>query len=205
LRCRERLRARRRTARIAAHACQRPIRGRVHLLDRPAACPDGDADCLHRRRAFLIEGNVVLAGAERGGFRCVHFIAPSGQASAGFVASAALGPVPDSKAPLAPEALLGTRRFRGRQLGPNIVVIARAPDGTLYAAGDAAWASGQAGEVNVGHVEGVVEAQGDGFVVWDGECEVQGLRRGPYLALRDNLRCGGLNVSFLGLYAREGR
>lgn len=37
------------------------------------------------------------------------------------------------------------------------------------------------------------------------DCKVWMRRVGPWLVVDDNLACGGLNVSFRGVYRREGR
>ncbi|MBV9076797.1 MAG: hypothetical protein JO048_04870, partial [Methylobacteriaceae bacterium] len=86
--------------------------------------------------------------------------------------------------------------------------------------GDATWGAfdpGRArrGAVNVGEIEAewapagptlafalaeagpVPVAQGD-----EADCKVWLARLGPYLVVADNLRCGGANVSFRGVYRR---
>lgn len=183
-----------------------PAGGREYLLDRPASCPAGGAPCPWRRRAFLVGEDAVLAGAERAGFRCVHFVGRGGQHSSGFVPAASLRAATELvDAALSADALLGTWRSKAGVGASNVVAFARGPNGTLVAEGNASWASGRPGDVRTGEFEGAVKLQSDGFAVRSEECEVLGLRRGFYLALRDNAQCGGMNVSFIGLYARDKR
>ena len=37
-----------------------------------------------------------------------------------------------------------------------------------------------------------------------GECKVWMRRLGPYLVASDNLSCGGMNISFTGVYTKSG-
>jgi hypothetical protein len=85
--------------------------------------------------------------------------------------------------------------------------------------GEATWGAGDKGRVsrgavNMGQFDGRAEPR-DGIVLiaekgvasfeaaGDTECAVRMRRLGPYLLVEDNRMCGGLNVTFRGLYVRK--
>jgi hypothetical protein len=162
---------------------------RVHFQDQARACP-AKGGCGWKRKAYLTAGDVVLASAPRAGFRCVYYGSAGGKLSAGFLPVSALRPMADP-AGVSAAVLAG----RWREEGGNSIAIT--------AAGSALRAEGKATyEENVGEFAGKVAPSGNGFTVTDGDCRVTARRRGPYLAVRDNNACGGMNVSFGGLYTR---
>lgn len=162
---------------------------RVHFQDQAKACP-AKGGCGWRRKAYLTAGDVVLASAPRAGFRCVYYGSSTGKLSAGFVPVSALRPMPD---PQGVSAALLTGRWR--EEGGNSITITSA-GGALRAQGKAAY------DQNMGEFAGKLSTSGNGFTVTDGDCKIIARRRGPYLAVSDNNACGGMNVSFGGLYMR---
>ena len=168
----------------------------VRFHDRAEACPASGA-CDWRREAHVIGGDVVLASAEVNGFRCVYAAAPKGDLAAGFLPAAELEPAPDAE-PLTPEFLAG----RWGHLGENQITFTQS-GGALTAEGKANYATADGGE-NSGEFSGAVTLA-DGAARYAGEgCEVTARRRGPFLVVQDNMGCGGMNVSFGGVYTRAG-
>jgi hypothetical protein len=84
-------------------------------------------------------------------------------------------------------------------------------DGQVRVAGDSSWiGSERTGYVNVGHIDGIVALQDDKLSFKDGsedsECRFTITWAGDALVVTDdNLRCGGLNVTFDGRYRRVDR
>jgi hypothetical protein len=180
---------------VATDAALMRIRGadtRAPFYDAPRACPATGA-CAWRREDFLLGGAVVLAQADRDGFRCVAYGIRDGDLVTGFVAADLFEPVAEE--PPTPAFLAGRWRFRGRD-----EVIFTPARHALSARGEA---SRPGPDVDhTGRFAGPVQLRGEGFSVTDRACVVTGRRRGPYLALDDNGRCGGPAVRFQGLYAR---
>lgn len=176
-----------------------------------AACPAATPAC--RQKAFLVPGNVVIAGATRAGFTCVDYIGAKGQDRAGWVASTGL-----ARTPVTPVAAAD---WLGRWIREEASVTLKPGPKTLLAIhGDATWGAMdpdrvKRGAVNIGEIDGAAAPEGAdlAFDVGDkatlpvdqgdaGDCKVWMRRLGPYLLVDDNLQCGGMNVSFRGIYRK---
>ena len=83
-------------------------------------------------------------------------------------------------------------------------------DGQVRVAGDSSWVGNETtGNVNVGNVDGIFALQGNKLFFkggdGDDDCQFTIMFGGDSLQIReDNLKCGGLNVSFDGRYRRVG-
>ena len=189
-------------------------KGKTHFVQSPgpgrAECPGSSPKC--RAPAYLLPGNVVLTAPEvRNGYVCASFINTRGVATNGWLPAAALTAVVTNAADDA--AYLGTW-----QRVEASIKITRAPGG-LTAQGEATWGAGDkrrvaTGAVNMGDFAGKLRRTGDIALVADDDiasfeaapkdrCVVRLRAAGPYLLVEDNRACGGMNVSFSGLYARR--
>ena len=168
---------------------------RVHFQDKAAPCRNS-AGCPWVRAGYVAPGDVVFASAPINGFRCVY-AGSRGRLSAGFVPDAALAPA-DEGGPITPEWLVG----RWANFG-DLILVSATKTGRLAAKGEAVWpgrgAAGPPGP-NFGDFEGKPILSGATVAVTSGVCRVEGRRRGPYLVVSDNEQCGGMNVSFSGIY-----
>ncbi|WP_407529198.1 hypothetical protein [Methylobacterium oryzisoli] len=181
------------------------------------SCPDASLEC--RARAYLVSGDRVLIGARRGSYLCATYLAPGDRkrtdtGRSGWLPAAAVTVAP--AAAVAPEGWLGT----WTRVEATIRVKPGARPGTLAVTGDATWGSldpdrVRRGAVNLGSLEGTVTPSGDALSFAMGEkgtlpvgqgdaadCKVWMRRLGPWLVVDDNNACGGMNVSFRGLYSR---
>ncbi|MCP1546769.1 MULTISPECIES: hypothetical protein [Methylorubrum] len=177
-------------------------------------CPDAGPEC--RERAFLVTGDPVILGERRDGYFCASYRGVKGDlARTGWIPADAVAAEPP--APVALENWLGT----WTQAEGRIAVKRGDKPGTLSIAGDATWGMGspeqiKRGSVHLGEMSGTVAPRGDGASFAMGEketlpvekggaydCKVWLRRLGPWLVVEDNLACGGLNVSFRGVYRRE--
>jgi hypothetical protein len=170
---------------------------RLRMQDRAEACPASGA-CPWRREGYVIGSDVVLASAPVNGFRCVYVGAAStGEILAGFLPADGLEPVEEA-GPVTPEFLAGTWSADDYSR-----IVFRQEGGRTLASGSATY--GEGASTNMGEFEGELALDGPRFSYGDEEgCEVTGVRRGPYLVVRDNNQCGGLNVTFNGIYVRTG-
>jgi hypothetical protein len=89
----------------------------------------------------------------------------------------------------------------GTWSGPTGSLTIAASGDTLSVQGDAAW-HGASGQVHTGELDGPLRADGDALVYQKDGCEARLGREGGRLWVSDNLKCGGMNVSFEGTYAR---
>ena len=175
---------------------------RTYLRSDAPPCPNDSAAC--RGRGYVVPGDVVLTGTTDGAYVCALFPSRNG-GSAGYVRhdEIALQPVP-AGVPLA--AWQGAWRD-----GDNSIAL-RADAGRLTATGEAYWPSAhpspasRPGGPNLGDMSGsatptnnTVEFAGNE----PAECRVSLTLLPPFLLAVDNGNCGGMNVSFTGVYRKQ--
>jgi hypothetical protein len=186
-----------------------------------AGCPSASAACA--ARAFVVGGDVVVVSATAGDYACATFTGPGPKAAStsGFLPRAQLA-APPPEAPInAATAWAGTWQSGDEQT----ITIHAKPDGRIVIQGDATW-GGQdperikRGAVNAGNISAEVSIAGGVAAFTDdggatkpfdvklpddsGVCRVKLWRLGPYLVAADNLGCGGMNVTFTGVYRKTG-
>jgi hypothetical protein len=176
-----------------------------------ADCPGPSAKC--RAKPYLMPGDVVLTSpGGHNGFICASFVNRRGVATHGWLPADRLTPIPANAADDA--AWIGNW-----QRVEASIKITRGKDGALSAEGDATWGAGDKGRVargavNLGEFAGKLRRTGDTALVADDDiasfeaasndsCVVRMRAAGPYLIVEDNRVCGGMNVSFSGLYQRR--
>ena len=175
-------------------------------------CPSADAAC--RDKAYLVAGNAVLVGPARGAFVCATYVGARGATRSGWLPRSALA----EAQPAAPglDAWLGT--WSG---GPeHRIRIARAGSG-LKLEGEATYGAldpdrVRRGAVNLGAFAVEARPDGAGLAFTDGErgvvprfspddaaaCSLRLRLLPPFLVAESNAACGGMNVSFTGIYRR---
>lgn len=163
-----------------------------------SSCPAATAAC--ERKAYLVAGDLVLAGRKRGPFTCVSYQSPLAKKQIwvnGWLPSAALTPVLPMPNPEISD-WVGTWYHPG---GP--IEIRKAKGGKLHVEGGMTVPTAK--DFHNGDFAGDVMPKGDtiAFVDQYGECRVRLQRIGPWLLAVDNSGCGGAGVSFTGLYRRK--
>lgn len=178
-----------------------------------SGCPNDTKRCLGP--AYLTAGNVVLTGPTQGRYICAGFVGARGATTIGWLPSTAIAPSPDAS-----PAMID---WTGHWIAPEQdVTITSAAEGTVSIKGEATWGMDDPdrrnrGGVHTGEIAGTIRPS-NGVVAFtmgdDGTtlpydaadeftCRVRMVRRGPYLVIRDNNACGGVNVTFSGFYRRE--
>jgi len=187
-----------------------------------AGCPSASAACA--TRAFVIGGDAVVVSATAGGYACATFTGPGPKAAStsGFLPREQLAAPPPEPPVNASAAWAGTWQSGDEQT----ITIRRKPDGRFVIEGDATWGGHdpervKRGGVNAGNLSGegsIVDGitafaiDGDGAIkpidlklpADSDACRVKLWRLGPYLVAADNLGCGGMNVTFTGVYRKTG-
>jgi len=156
----------------------------------------------------------VLVGSSVDGFRCAMFRSANGRETRGFLPSAVL--VDQSTAPPALADWVG-RWVRDDEASITIKVEGSA----LTVGGQATWGARdpervRRGGVNTGDIDTVATPRGNLIAIgvgYDGadppdiakvdDCRARLRLFGPYLAVEDNTGCGGMNVTFTGVYLRR--
>ncbi len=154
---------------------------------------------------ILRPGTLVLGSQVVGGHRCVYSVSSRGLLVAGFVPAEHLRQVPDPPSAPLPE-LVGTwasggwHRSKQRRCPPDHFTISVASGGSFDLKGEASWCCGCTNyDTHTGEIEGEVSfANAEGSVA--GDCRLVFRQRGPFLMVGDDQSCGGMNVSFTGIY-----
>ena len=158
------------------------------------------ARCWNLKQSYLVAGDPVIVTSTTPDYRCVTYANPGKRLYWGWLPT---GRVTLIKSGAAPEPLprwLGVWQFRY-----NSITLTSIDGRTVQAKGNAAWV--RAGIANVGEIEASGVPRGDMLILEEGDpsysCVLKLLKIGNVIAAQDNLRCGGLNVSFSGLYSRS--
>lgn len=196
--------------------------GRLHFVKggEQAGCPGASAACV--MGAFVVGGDAVVVSTTSGDYACVTFTGPAPKAvsTSGFLPRAQLG-APTSEPPVnVSAAWTGEWRSGDEQT----ITIKPKGDGRIAIEGEATWGGHdpervKRGGVNAGEIEAEVSiADGAASFAMDDDgntrpfdlklpddrdvCRVKLWRLGPYLVAQDNVRCGGMNVTFTGVYRK---
>ncbi len=174
------------------------------------SCPGTSDKC--RERAYLIGGDVVLTAETHGAFTCATIVNTRGIETSGWLPTALLEPVAHAPIPLAGWHGSWKRIEADIRIKP-------ARTGELEIEGTAAWGSHdpervKRGTIRVGEISGKAKPSGDALFFADapapsfekvpeGTCAVRMRRIASYLLVEDNKSCGGMNVSFTGIYVKR--
>ena len=182
---------------------------------RTPACPSAESTC--KLRAYVVPGDEVLVNATEQPYVCASFKASNGTETRGLLPRTALEVAP--LGPASAEKWVGTWR---RQEG--LIEISRDKD-QLKVSGNATYGGHdpqrvRRGAINTGELEGSGSPKGQllaigydpdrsAFPPTDSaaldDCAARLQLFGRYLVAEDNGKCGGLNVSFTGIYVRADR
>ncbi len=186
-----------RTARVSGRKGSR-----VYFSSDEEGCPGTSAKC--RQKAYLVPGNEVLTSRTFGDWVCAWYQPARGSETVGWLPAHQLGVAePAARPPLA--AWLGAWGFYDNSL--RLTRARRA--GALRVEGDATWVGVNPGNVHVGEVSGEAAPAGNVLEVGGGggeyDCRLKLRLVGSYLVASDNRQCGGVNVTFDGVYRRKGK
>ena len=168
-------------------------------------------------KAFVMPGDVVVVGQVFDAAACAVFVNAKGQVTTGLLPNDRLQastPRPKTDA----SALVGT----WARTEAEIVVKPKGRGGVLSFVGNATYGALDKGRVargavNMGEfdfdwqpkansldisINGSKPLARDAKGVDDTDCAVAMIALGPYLVVEDNRNCGGMNVSFTGIYRR---
>jgi hypothetical protein len=175
-----------------------------HAGDEREGCPALTAAC--RRKGYVVAGDRLVAWEAKGPLTRVTYLAPGAdRPSEGWVESAALRRVALTP-PKAADWLGGWSGWES-----EIDITRGTRPGTFHLGGNATWGSHDPDRVKRGGVNfgmfsaDLPEPKGNALALADSEepdCRIALKLLGPYLVASDNGRCGGMNVSFGGVYRR---
>ena len=175
----------------------RAARAYFHTDEREE-CPEGAA-C--RGKAYLVAGNEVVVNRVHNGFACAWYSAIKGGPTVGWLKVSDL-------AIAAPARSTGTKTWLGEWLYEEngIEFTDNKLAGFLNVTGSATW-KGLGDNVHVGEIDGRYAPENGVINYSDGDdeydCKITMRLLGSYLIVADNLKCGGVNVTFSGVYTRR--
>lgn len=170
---------------------------RVYFYDDAEDCPNGK-NC--RKKAYLISGNEVVVSRKFGDWACSWYQPKKGAETVGWISLKNLAFT---------EMVQGIESYAGKWSHyDNSIEIKKTTSQKIFAVtGNAFW-KGLGDNIHIGEL--------DGKAVWNekflayGEddkdqyaCKVKFHLIGNYLIVSDNLNCGGVNVTFSGVYQRK--
>ena len=165
-------------------------------------CPNEGASC--RSGRYLVPGDTVVVQPLTGRYLCAMYPSARGGDQGGWLLAAdvALGPEPSPDSLPRRAAWVGTWKTGNAVANANLD-ITLAPAG-LRVSGDALRSVGPPDlpAAHDGEVAGVARRRGSSYSLTNAGCVVDMELVKPYLVVRDNLRCGGMGVSFTGVYRR---
>jgi len=181
-----------RLARVAAQGAER-----VHFWGDDGKCPDGPAP-LCRLKSYLVGGDEVIVSRRRGGFFCAWYQPRRGSETVGWLPADRLSV---AEAPAEPPlaAWVGEWAYYDN----SVSIRPGKGAGQLAVEGVALWKGVVPGSVNVGEINSTVRPAAGRLVIEDDICRVRMRLVGPHLVVDDNGECGGVNVSFDGVYRRK--
>jgi hypothetical protein len=158
-------------------------------------CPQAGANC--RQKSYVVAGDQLVVSRRYDAYLCGWYQPQRGHETVGWLPAASLRVVePDKQPPV--ERWLGAWQFYGQTLR-----VSRAPQqpGQLHVEGEAFW-RGLGDNIHTGEVAADARPAGHTLALDAEECQVTLRLVGDYLIVRDNLGCGGVNVTFNGVYQR---
>ena len=165
-------------------------------------CPNGK-DC--RLKSYLIPGDEVIVSRTRDGYACGWFQPLKGYETVGWLKTDNLEWIETNQNPPADKWIGNWKHY------DNVIDIVIGKNRGLFSVtGEATW-KGVGDNVHVGELDyNEVKPVGNHLKLGENDneeydCKVSMWLLGKYLVVADNLRCGGANVSFSGVYQRKGR
>ena len=171
-------------------------------------CPAATEAC--RRKAYLVTGDLVLTGKTRGDFTCVSYQAPTAKKqiwTTGWRPSTALAPVAPMASPSRSDWIGNWEHPGGGiEIKPGGRGGRLKIDGIMLVPTAHDFHNGALG-AEASPEKDTIAFLNDGTLPFDANnedgCRVRMQRIRAWLMVEDNGGCGGMGVSFVGLYHRK--
>lgn len=159
-------------------------------------CPAGK-NC--QARSYVVTGDEVIVNRIYNGFACSWFPGKNG-GTVGWLRADTLD-MPESLYDASPAAWSGEWNYAEN----SIKLVPERGSGWLRVTGNAFW-KGLGDNIHIGELDGRAEAKNGILKYSDGDdeydCKVTMRLLGSYLIVSDNQKCGGVNVTFSGVYLK---
>ena len=173
---------------------------RIYFYGDDENCPNGK-NC--RLKSYVIPGDEVIVSRNYGKFSCSWFQPKKGAETVGWIETDKLN-FSETNQNSEIQDWLGEWNY-GKE--SSISIGKSKKNGFFNVKGDSYWDGGN-GNVHVGEIEETVKPDGNILKIGETDteeyaCKVTMRLIGRFLVVSDNLNCGGLNVSFSGVYQRK--
>lgn len=188
-------------ARLSVADVKKAAGPRVHFLKVDASCPKGATGAC-RAGGYLVPGDTVAIAGHHAGLACAWFNRRNvNDEVVGWLPETALDESPPPSAPALSSWVKEWSRYIASGNESSIAITLDADGHSLHVKGSAEWMGGGATEPHLGEFEGSAQPQGNRLKIGDDGCIVELflLSEGNLFA-RDHFNCGGMNVTFRGLY-----
>lgn len=171
-------------------------RQRAYFYGDEEGCPGPAAKC--RQKAYVTTGDEVIVSHAFGDWMCSWYQPARGRETVGWIQAQRLE-VSNAGADARPANWLGAWEFYDGSLS----VRRGARPGSLRVSGEAFWRGANPENIHTGEFSGEAAPAGNVLTVRDDVCRVTLRLVGAYLVAGDNKQCGGVNVTFDGVYRRK--
>lgn len=173
------------------------VKNRSYFYDDKEGCPEGDS-C--RKKAYVIRSDEVVIGKQFDNFVCAFFQSKTGVQTVGWLKASDVSMVEIHT----PDFDQWVGEWKN---GDNEIRISTThKNGELKIEGNAVWVGNiETGNVHIGELNNRSKPN-DNYMKISGvdeyDCQVEFQLVADYLIAKDNLKCGGINVSFSGVYTK---
>lgn len=154
-----------------------------------------------RTKNYIVPGNTVVTGKKRGDFVCAWYSPKKGRPTIGWLMESDLDLAP-SRVDVSENSWTGEWGYAGN----SITITPNKLAGFLNISGSAIW-RGLGDNVHIGELDGAFPYEGGVLEYSDGDsqydCKATLRLVDAFLVVSDNLNCGGVNVTFSGVYRRR--
>jgi hypothetical protein len=170
---------------------------RVNFFGDEGNCPT-EGNC--QLKSYLLAGDQLIAAKSYDKFTCVWYQAPKGRATVGWIPTEKLTfSAANENPPL--KSWLGAWKFYDNSIN---IALPKGKPGSLYVTGQAYW-RGLGDNIHTGEIDATGQPAGNLFesaAKEEYDCGFTLRLIGKYLIVKDNLQCGGANVTFSGVYVK---
>ncbi len=172
---------------------------RIHFYNDDAAdCPNNER-C--KAKAYVVPGDEVVVSKRKDGFGCAWYQPVKGGGTVGWIRLSELR-FRDAVSDVSPREWMGEWLYADN----SIKISSDREEGRMRVTGNALW-RGRGDNVHIGELDGRTRLQKDVMRYSDGDdeydCKATLRLVGRFLVVADNLKCGGVNVTFSGVYTKQ--
>lgn len=173
---------------------------KVHFIDSEGRCPDSVLNKC-QLKSYLIPGDEVVTAHRFKNWICSQFIT---RKKKGKISKTIAWLETKKLQFIEVESNSNHKNWVGewKDDAYNRIIIKEGKDGAFQIIGNAIWPDSK-GSAHTGDIESIGKPNGNRIVLKEEDCILNLVQTNQYLFADDNFRCGGLNVSFDGVYIKS--